>query len=92
MYNCATYDQWCESREPENYKESSKLKAIRDYNEDDCVSTWLLAKWLREEQTSSGISYAGLNNDSEEPAFVYESNIKADKYMNINKYNIMSIQ
>jgi len=66
------YDQWCESGESEDYQQSPLLKSIRDYNEDDCVSTWLLAKWLREEQAGAGIAYAGDCNDDDEPAYVYE--------------------
>jgi uncharacterized protein len=66
------YDQWCESGEPGNYQESPNLKAIRDYNEDDCVSTWLLAKWLREEQAKAGIAYLGRSHGTEEPANIYE--------------------
>ena len=53
------YDAWIESGQSKNWKESDLLKKIRDYNEDDCRSTWLLANWLRERQTESGISWTG---------------------------------
>ncbi len=66
------YDQWCESGQPENYQESPLLKSIRDYNEDDCVSTRLLAKWLRDEQAKAGIAYAGPGHDVEQPASIHE--------------------
>jgi uncharacterized protein len=34
------YEQWLESRDP------SLLESIERYNEEDCVSTWLLRDWL----------------------------------------------
>ena len=34
------YEQWCESHDPE------LLESIRQYNEDDCRSTWQLREWL----------------------------------------------
>lgn len=34
------YEQWCESKEP------ALLESIRQYNEDDCRSTWQLREWL----------------------------------------------
>lgn len=66
------YDQWRESGEPAKHEESPLLKSIRDYNEDDCVSTLLLANWLREEQAVAGIAYVDGSHDDEEPAYVYE--------------------
>jgi uncharacterized protein len=52
------YDAWCESGESEDWRASPLLKSIRDYNEDDCVSTRLLADWLRARQAEAGIAYA----------------------------------
>lgn len=51
------YAQWMESGEPDTWTQSPILKKIRDYNEVDCESTWLLATWLREQQGKHGISY-----------------------------------
>jgi len=34
------YEQWCESHDP------VLLESIRQYNEDDCRSTWQLREWL----------------------------------------------
>ena len=53
----AVYDAWCESDESGDWQASERLKAVRDYNEDDCISTELLATWLREQQTIAGISW-----------------------------------
>ncbi|MCF6148671.1 MAG: TM0106 family RecB-like putative nuclease [Candidatus Kuenenia sp.] len=53
------YDAWIESKQSKDWKASALLKSIRDYNEDDCHSTCLLAKWLREKQSESGIRWAG---------------------------------
>jgi uncharacterized protein len=42
------YSRWIESKEPRDWNKSPILKAIRDYNEDDCRSTAQLCRWLRE--------------------------------------------
>jgi predicted RecB family nuclease len=59
------YDTWIESGQSKDWKESDLLKKIRDYNEDDCRSTWLLANWLRERQTENNISWVGTLQDEE---------------------------
>ena len=41
------YGRWIDLGESKDWKQSSILKGIRDYNEDDCVSTYQLAEWLR---------------------------------------------
>jgi predicted RecB family nuclease len=41
------YAGWMSARQSPNWSESPILKAIRDYNEDDCRSTAGLAGWLR---------------------------------------------
>ena len=42
------YAHWIASQEPQIWNNSSILKGIRDYNEDDCKSTVELAQWLRD--------------------------------------------
>lgn len=51
------YQRWMESGEPPDAALSPLLKSIRDYNRDDCDSTWQLAGWLRERQKESGIAW-----------------------------------
>lgn len=51
------FERWIEAGEPRSWEESPILKAIRDYNEDDCVSTLQLADWLRVRQEESGIRW-----------------------------------
>jgi len=41
------YAGWIESRQARDWKASTILKNIRDYNEDDCKSTAELLQWLR---------------------------------------------
>jgi len=41
------YARWIESQQPRDWKASSILQGIRDYNEDDCKSTAELLQWLR---------------------------------------------
>jgi predicted RecB family nuclease len=65
------YAEWMGSGESTRWKESPLLKTIRDYNEEDCVSTWKLADWLRLRQSESGIAYscpAALREQQDAPA------------------------
>tara|TARA_R100000027_G_scaffold1740_5_gene1943 strand:+ start:5243 stop:8641 length:3399 start_codon:yes stop_codon:yes gene_type:complete len=57
MGSVVEYARWIESGEPQNWQHSPILKAIRDYNKDDCDSTADLAQWLRARQKEAGISY-----------------------------------
>lgn len=49
------YDRWLASRQARRWQESPLLSAIRDYNRDDCESTWQLIEWLRTRQQEAGI-------------------------------------
>ena len=51
------YQKWIDSAEPQGWQASPILKGIRDYNEEDCESTWALRRWLLERQEESGIAY-----------------------------------
>jgi len=51
------YADWMASGESGDWSESPLLKKIRDYNEEDCISTGELAEWLRQRQKESGIPY-----------------------------------
>ena len=53
----AAYERWLTSGEAQDWVESPLLKAIRDYNKDDCESTWQLTCWLRERQAEAGIAW-----------------------------------
>lgn len=66
------YANWIESGEPADWQASEILRGIREYNKDDCDSTWQLADWLRERQREAGISghqvtsEAGMGSQPEE--------------------------
>ena len=49
------YSRWIESGESKEWGDSPILKAIRDYNEDDCKSTADLLNWLRGLASSNSI-------------------------------------
>ncbi|MBA3352944.1 MAG: TM0106 family RecB-like putative nuclease, partial [Blastocatellia bacterium] len=51
------YANWMASGQARDWKGSTILKAIRDYNEDDCRSTVELCDWLRELAKDGGIVY-----------------------------------
>lgn len=44
------YERWREDPDGDSWQSSSILKAIRDYNIDDCYSTQELVDWLRARQ------------------------------------------
>jgi uncharacterized protein len=49
------YARWMESKQPRDWANSSILKDIRDYNEDDCKSTAELLQWLRKVSVENDI-------------------------------------
>ncbi len=51
------YHEWIDSNEPPEWRNSVILKRIRDYNEVDCISTWKLTEWLREQQQKAQLNY-----------------------------------
>lgn len=53
------YAQWMESGQSRAWNESSILKDIRDYNEDDCLSTLELLDWLRKAAVENGVEAVG---------------------------------
>jgi len=56
----AAYDAWRQAGEPAEWRESPLLRRIRDYNEEDCRSTFELAAWLRARAGEAGIAYQPL--------------------------------
>jgi predicted RecB family nuclease len=53
------YEHWRSEPDGETWESSKVLKAIRDYNQDDCESTQELVDWLRERQVENEIAYLG---------------------------------
>ena len=54
---------WIQDAPGFNWEMWSELKAIRDYNIDDCESTLELVEWLRQTQAGAGISYNPEGNE-----------------------------
>lgn len=63
------YAQWIESDQPPGWQHSAILGGIRDYNQEDCESTWQLANWLRDRKRESRIHFVPmeLNASVEKP-------------------------
>ena len=72
------YENWLASGQPRDWRASPVLREIRDYNRDDCESTWQLTEWLRERQREAGIAWlppgAGPAKEGEEPQRAAEPN------------------
>jgi uncharacterized protein len=51
------YQRWLEASDGADWSSSPTLRLIREYNRDDCESTWKLACWLRNVQKEAGIAY-----------------------------------
>jgi uncharacterized protein len=64
MGSVIAYADWMKSGEPDDWESSELLRAIRDYNKDDCDSTWELAEWLRGLQKENAISHIPLVKDT----------------------------
>ncbi len=52
------YGAWLDSGEPVEWSKSEILRKIRDYNKEDCESTWELTEWLRRKQSEAGICWS----------------------------------
>ncbi len=64
------YHRWLEFRDGEDWHSSTILQEIRNYNEQDCRSTWTLAEWLRNVQRGSGIPYLAPAAEPKKPGDV----------------------
>lgn len=53
------YENWLEMPDGADWTVSRILKEIRDYNEEDCISTIQLAQWLRLRKEENGIVFSG---------------------------------
>ena len=62
------YQEWLESRDGENWKTSRILNDIREYNREDCESTWKLIDWLRALQAEEKIEYIHLREETDPEA------------------------
>jgi predicted RecB family nuclease len=51
------YARWIEAKDGADWETSSILRGIRDYNRDDCESTWELRMWLAARQAEASIAY-----------------------------------
>ncbi|MBY0358218.1 MAG: TM0106 family RecB-like putative nuclease [Candidatus Obscuribacterales bacterium] len=51
------YQRWLDERDGNDWQTSEILRQIRNYNNDDCDSTWQLAEWLRVLQHEHGIRW-----------------------------------
>lgn len=54
----ARYEEWLDQRDGEDWQTSGILRGIRDYNRDDCESTWGLLEWLWERQAEAGQTWS----------------------------------
>ena len=51
------YQRWLDTPDGMTWETSPTLNSIRDYNSDDCTSTWSLKEWLHALQLQHSISY-----------------------------------
>ncbi len=51
------YQKWLETQDGPTWETSDILREIREYNREDCDSTWMLIEWLRARQQESNIEY-----------------------------------
>lgn len=66
MDSVLTYQRWLDQQDGANWQTSKILNDIRNYNIDDCESTWELAEWLRKRQSENGITWSA-KQQKEEP-------------------------
>ena len=61
------YGRWRQSCQDRDWKKSTILRAIREYNKDDCESNAALADWLRKVASDNGISAAASLTSTKSP-------------------------
>jgi hypothetical protein len=64
------YHRWRECRDGNDWRSSSILRELRNYNEQDCRSTWGLVEWLRKIQSTSGIPNLPVTGETKKPSEV----------------------
>jgi predicted RecB family nuclease len=64
------YHRWLEFRDGEDWPTSTILQELRNYNEQDCRSTWSLVEWLRNVQSGSGVPYLAPAGEPKKPGDV----------------------
>lgn len=62
------YEKWLTEKDGETWKDSPILRSIRDYNQEDCDSTWKLLTWLRDLQNQNEIVYLPETKSDFEPS------------------------
>jgi predicted RecB family nuclease len=62
------YEKWLTEKDGETWEDSPILRSIRDYNQEDCDSTWKLLTWLRDLQNENEIVYAPETKSDFEPS------------------------
>ncbi len=67
------FANWLELQDGADWKSSKILKEIRDYNEEDCISTLQLMQWLRQVQLLKKIKYQPKPEDEAKPTEVHKS-------------------
>lgn len=70
------YQGWRQQPRQFDWKQWPKLKAIRDYNIDDCESTLELVDWLRQQQQNAGIVYKLKKDETEKQKELTEKQVK----------------
>ena len=63
------YEEWRSNPDGKTWQTSPMLKAIRDYNIDDCNSTQQLTEWLRLKQDAHKIKYLGSSSEDIEQQY-----------------------
>jgi predicted RecB family nuclease len=71
------YEKWLTEKDGETWENSAILRSIRDYNQEDCDSTWKLLIWLRKLQNENGITYAP------EPKSDYEPSVAQNEVLSL---------
>jgi len=56
------YQRWLDTPDGMTWETSPTLNSIRDYNSDDCTSTWSLKEWLHALQSLDGCALSGLHS------------------------------
>lgn len=72
------YETWRDNPDGSSWETSEVLSSIRDYNIDDCESTFELTQWLRQEQAEHEIAY--VRHDAEGEKEISEEDTELTRF------------
>ncbi|MFK7823594.1 MAG: TM0106 family RecB-like putative nuclease [Oligoflexales bacterium] len=87
------YERWLVEQDGETWQDSKILNEIRDYNKDDCDSTYELVEWLRKIQEEAGVKFiSSLTEDASSEGLKLEEEKEEDSNRQKIKESLLELE